>query len=366
MDTTDPLIEFDENGICMRCKQFYNDILPMWNYGRGKEDELNELMKMVKEDGKHKEYDCLLGLSGGLDSSFMLHLAVTKLGLKPLVFHVDGGWDAEFAKENIDKMIKKLGVKLHIEKINWAEMREFQLAMFKSGVPHLDIPQDHAFVAVLDEYASKYKIKYILNGENISTEVISNPRSWSYWGTDIWQIKDILKRYAKIRFDTYPFTNIFKRKVVMPYIKGVRVLKILNYIPYFQKEAEDILIKEYNWQPYPQKHFESIFTKFLEGYWLPERFGYDVRKQQYSSLILTGQMRREEALERLKKKPLAENEAEELFEYVAKKLEISVEELEEYFKMPKKTYKDYRNIKKFIDFGAKIMYLLKLDKRIRR
>lgn len=365
MDNTDPLIVFDEKGICNRCNDFYKNILPKWNYGKDKEDELAKIVEKIKNKGKGKKYDCILGLSGGLDSSYMLHVAVRELGLRPLVFHVDAGWDAPFAKDNIDRLTKKLGVDLKIETINWDEVRDFQIAMFKSGVPHLDIPQDLAFVAVLDRYAVENDIKFILNGGNISTEVVVNPSSWGYWGTDMRHIKDILRRYGTIQMKTYPFTNIIKRKIIIPYIKGIRTVKLLNYMPYIKKDAESLLIREYGWQAYPQKHFESILTKFIEGYWLPERFGFDIRKAQFSSLILTGQMTREEALEKLAKKPIPKEEASELFEYVAAKLEISTQELRNYFEMPLKFYNDYKNQKAIIDFGAKILKFLKVDMLVR-
>jgi len=366
MDTTDPNIKFDEKGVCERCNQFYRDILPLWNYGKGKEKELNEIISKIKQEGKNKKYDCLLGLSGGFDSSYMLHFAIKELGLRPLVFHVDAGWDTSFAVNNIQKLVTKLGVDLKIEKINWNEVRDMQLAFFKSGVPHLDIPQDHAFVAALDNYAEKHNIKYVLNGGNISTEVIVNPDAWSYWGTDMRHIKDILRQFGTVPMETYPFTNIFKRKIYMPYIKRIKVVKLLNYIPYVKKEAEELLKKEYGWEPYPQKHFESIMTKFLEGYWLPERFGYDIRKAQFSSLILTEQMTREEALEKLKEPPLSEKESAELFTQVAAMLEISEEELRSYLRMPLKTYKDYKNQSTIITIGSKIMQFLKVDQLIRK
>ena len=366
MDTSDPNIKFDEKGVCERCNDYYNHILPMWNKGENKENELKEIVDKIKKAGEGKPYDCILGLSGGFDSSYMLHFAVKELKLSPLVFHIDAGWNLPFAEENIKKMVAKLGVELKTEVINWEEIRDFQLAFFKSGVPHLDTPQDHAFVAVLDKYATKYNIKYILNGGNISTEVIVNPNAWGYWGTDMKHIKDILKQFGTVEMKTYPFTNIFKRKIIMPYIKGVKVLKLLNYTPYIKKDAEKLLVNEYGYIPYEQKHFEDIITKFFEGYWLPKRFGFDVRRPQLSSLILTGQMTREEALEKLKFPPIPEEEAMKLFEQVAQKLEISTDELQQYFTMPIKTYKDYKNQESLFAFGAKVMYWLKLDKLIRK
>lgn len=181
MDTSDPNIQFDERGICERCNQYYQDILPTWNNGNGHEENLKSLVGKIKQDGAGKPYDCLLGMSGGFDSSYMLHFAIKELKLRPLVFHIDAGWNLPVAERNIQKMVDKLGVELKVEQINWNEIRDMQLAFFKAGVPHLDTPQDHAFVAVLDKYAEVNNIKYILNGGNISTEVIVNPDSWSYW-----------------------------------------------------------------------------------------------------------------------------------------------------------------------------------------
>lgn len=366
MDTSDSNIKFDENGVCERCNQYYKEILPSWNKGKGHSEELQKIVTQIKNEGVGRPYDCILGFSGGFDSSFLLHYAVKELGLRPLVFHVNAGWNTTFAEENIRKMVEKLGVDLKIETINWQEVRDMQLAFFKSGVPHLDIPQDHAFVAVLDDYAKKFNIKYILNGGNISTEVVVNPNAWSYWGTDLRHIRDVISKFGTVPLRTYPFTNVLRRKVYMPYIQGIKVVKLLNLIPYIKKEAESLLQKEYDWTPYPQKHFESIMTKFIEGYWLPKRFGYDVRKPQFSSLILTEQMTRDEALKRLEKDSLSDDEINKLFTQVATMLQISKEELTSYLAMPLKSYKDYKHQDYLFNLGAKMMYFFKLDKLIRK
>ena len=366
MDTSDPNITFDSKGVCERCNQFYNEILPSWPKGECAQKELNKIVDEIKKDGKSKEYDSILGLSGGFDSSYMLHFAVKDLGLRPLVFHVDAGWNTPFATENIKKMVNNLKIDLKVEVIDWEEMKDFQLAFFKSGVPHLDIPQDHAFVATLYNYAEKHGIKYILNGGNISTEVIVNPSAWGYWGTDLVHLNDIIDRFCKAPLKKYPFSHVLRHKVYLRYVKKIQVLKLLNYIPYIKEDAEKLLKRKYNWTPYPQKHFESIMTKFLEGYWLPNRFGYDIRIAQFSSLILTNQMTREEALEKLSFPALSKEEGEELFAKIARMLEISSDELMGYFTIPLKTYKDYKNRENMFNFGAKIMYMLKLDKLIRK
>lgn len=366
MDTSDPNIKFDEKGVCERCNQYYYNVLPEWNNGKGHEKELKAIIDKIKLDGQGKPYDCLLGMSGGFDSSYMLHMAIREWGLRPLVFHVDAGWNLPVGESNIRKMVDKLKVDLKIEKINWEEERDFQLAFFKSGVPHLDIPQDLAFVATLDKFALKYKLKYILNGGNISTEVISNPNAWCYWGTDYRHNMDIIKRFGTVSMKTYPFTTILKRKMYMPYMKGVKIMKLLNYVPYIKKDAEELLKKEYGWEPYSQKHFESLMTKFIEGYWLPERFGYDIRKPQFSSLILTEQMSRKEALEILKSPSISEKEGQALFTQIAEMLEISEDELMKYFTMPLKTYKDYKNSEKIFTVGVRIMRMLGMDRLIRK
>jgi len=366
MDTTDPNITFNEKGVCDRCNQFYKDILPSWNYGKDKSRELNELVEKMKKQGRGKQYDSILGLSGGFDSSYLLHFAVKELGLRPLVFHVDAGWNEPLAVQNIKKITDKLGVDLKIEKMNWQEMKDLQLAFFKSGVPHLDTPQDNAFVAILDKFAKENKIKYVLNGGNISTEVIVNPNSWGYWGTDLTHNKDIVNKFCTIPIVEYPFTSVIKRKIVMPYIYGIKVLKLLNYTPYIKSEAEKLLKKEYGFIPYEQKHFEDILTKFIEGYWLPKRFDFDVRKPQFSSLILTGQMTRDEALNKMKIPPIAEKEGEALFLKVTAMLEITADELNNYFKMPRRTYRDYKNRNWMFGIGSKVMFHLKLDKLIRK
>ena len=196
------------------------------------------------------------------------------------------------------------------EVIDWEDMRDFQLAWFKSGTPILDVPQDHAFVATLYKFAAKHNIKYIINGGNISTECVRNPLEWFYYGTDMFLINDIRKRYCSRPLNNYPFSSIFYHKMYLPYIRNIKVVKPLNLLPYNKKIAIDTLVKEYSWNSYPQKHFESRFTKFYEGFWLPTRFGYDTRKVQFSSLILTGQMDRKDALALLDKPSFDEEKLE--------------------------------------------------------
>lgn len=366
MDTTDTRIVFDNNSVCDHCRNFYDNIAPYWHTNEDGKRELENIVAKIKEEGKNQEFDCILGLSGGVDSSYMLHIAVKEFGLRPLVFHVDGGWNSELAVHNIQVLIDKLALDLYTEVVNWEEMRAFQLALFKSGVPHIDIPQDHAFVAALYNFAEKYKIKYILNGGNFSTECVMPPMEWMYYGTDMRQIKDILRRFSTLKMETYPFSSIFRHKIYLRYIKNVQVVKLLNYRPYIKNDALKLLEQEYGWTPYPQKHFESRFTKFYEGYWLPERFGFDTRRTQFSSLILTGQMTRCEAIERLKISAYDPSTIDDEFRYIATKLGISSKELKEYFNMPKKYYWDYDNIQYIFNLGAKILKRLGIERLIKR
>jgi N-acetyl sugar amidotransferase len=362
MDTTDAYITFDENGICDHCNDFDVNIKPNWVTDETSEEKIIKVIEKIKIEGKDKEFDSILGLSGGVDSCYMLHLAVKKFGLRPLVFHVDGGWNTELAVHNINVMIDKLGLDLYTEVINWEEMKDFQLAFFKSGVPHLDTPQDHAFVATLYNFAQKHGIKYILNGGNFSTECVQYPMYWIYYGTDMLQINDILDKFGSIKMETFPFSSIFKHKIYLRYFKGVEVIKPLNYLPYFKNDAIQLLEDEYGWRRYPQKHYESIFTRFFEGYWLPERFGFDTRRAQFSSLILTGQMERLEALEQLKISAFNPDTITEEFSYIATKLGITTSELQKYFYMPKKFYWDYKNQQNIFRIGARILNLLGIEK----
>ncbi len=366
MDTSDPNIVFDEDGVCDHVYDFENNVKPNWDTGEIGKRKLDALIKKIKDSGKGKEFDCILGMSGGVDSSYMLHTAVKEWGLRPLVFHVDGGWNSELAVHNINVMIDKLGLDLYTEVINWEEMKDFQLAFFKSGVPHLDIPQDHAFIATLYHFANKHKIKYILNGYNFSTECVQYPMQWFYYGTDMKHINDIRKKFGTSKMETYPFSSVYRHKIYLKYFKNVNVAKPLNYIPYVKEDALKLLEKEYGWKPYPQKHFESRFTKFYEGYWLPERFGYDTRRVQYSSLILTGQMARDEALEKLRKPAYNPETIEDEFNYIATKLGITSEELREYFNMPKKFYWDYKNQQSVFRLGARVMHMLGIEKTKKR
>ena len=362
MDTTDSRITFDDKGVCDHCRTFDTKIRPFWNPSISTKKELELLVQKIKQSNQENEFDCLMGMSGGIDSSYLLHMMVTEFGLRPLVFHVDAGWNTQIAVHNIEKIVDGLGLDLYTEVINWEEMKDLQRAFFRSGVPHVDTPQDHAFFATMYKFASKHDIKYILTGGNFSTECVRNPLEWMWYQSDSIQIKDIHLKFGQIKLDTFPLTNIIWHKVYLPIFKKIKLIRPLDYINYDKEQAIVELENIYGFQRYPQKHFESRFTKFYESYWLYERFGYDVRKVQYSSLILTGQMTREEALKALKSKPYTEEYLTKEIEFISNKLDITQDELIEFFNLPLKSYKDYKSQESIFTVGASILKTLGIEK----
>lgn len=362
MDTTDSNITFDNYGVCDHCLTFYRDIKPKWNTGDKGFKDISAIADKIKEKGKDSDYDCIIGMSGGVDSSYLVYLAKEKLGLRPLVFHVDAGWNSQQAVHNIEVIVDKLGLELYTEVIDWEEMKDLQLSYFKSGVSTIDTPQDHAFFATMYKFANKYKVKYILTGGNYSTECIRNPIEWMYYQSDSIQLKDIQRKFGTKKLKNFPVTNILWHKLYLPYIKKIKLIRPLDYFPYDKKEATKLLVDKFGYQEYSQKHFESRFTKFYESYWLPQKFGFDTRKVQYSSLILTGQMSREEAIEKLKTPAYDPENIKHDFEFVATKLGISVDELQSYMDAPNKTFRDYKNQESLYELGAKVFRTLGLEK----
>ena len=362
MDTSDSQISFDHKGFCDHCNTYFTKIFPFWHTDERGKRKFEDLVAKIKKEGQGKDFDCLMGMSGGIDSSYLLYVMTKEFGLRPLVFHVDAGWNSQIAVNNIEKLVDGLGLDLYTEVINWEEMKELQLAFFKSGVPHIDVPQDHAFFATMYKFASKHKIKYILTGGNYSTECVRNPLEWMYYQSDSIQLNDIFKKHGRGKLKEYPVTNILWHKVFLPHIKGIKLIRPLDFVPYDKEKAMQFLVDTYGYQKYPQKHFESRFTRFYEGYWLPERFGFDTRKVQYSSLILTNQMTREEALEKLKTPVYTEEQVKEDFEFVSNKLGITIEELKSYFNALKRTFKDYKSQENIYNMGASVLRLLGMEK----
>lgn len=363
MDTTDSAITFDAGGVCDHCRNFYKSIEPNWHPDERGRAELAGIVERIKREGEGKDFNCILGISGGADSSYLAHVAKAEFGLRPLVFHVDAGWNSQEAVNNIERLVDKLDLDLYTVVIDWEEMRDLQLAFFKAGVAHIDTPQDHAFFATMYNFAAQHKIKYILTGANVSTECVKNPLEWHYHASDLVQMLDIHRRFGTRPLKTFPMSNILKHKVYYRFFKGVRVIKPLDYVPYVKADAMRLLAERYGWQTYPQKHFESRFTKFYEGYWEPMKFGIDKRKAQFSSLILTKQMTRAEALERLAEPPYDEAGIKHDFQYIATKLGITVSELQGYLDAPNKTYRDYKNQMGIYAIGTRVLTALGVERR---
>jgi len=362
MDTTDPEIKFDENGRCDFCDNYYNSILPSWHLGETSERELKIIAEKIKKDGKRKKYDCIIGLSGGADSSYLAYITKEKLGLRPLMLSIDTGWNLNVANENVKKLIKALNLDLETIVVNWEEMKDLQVAFLKSQVPYQDTPQDHAIFAGLYNYAAENGIKYVLTGGNYSTEGVKPPYEWTYLN-DIRMIKNIHKQFGKRSLKTFPLCGMFKNRIFYRYFKGVRIIHPLNMIPYHKEKAITILEERFGWQQYANKHYENIFTRFYEGYWLPKKFGYDKRKCYFSSLILTGQMTREEALKALGNQPYDEKIAMQDLDYIVERLGMNKEEFLKLMDGENRTFRDYKNSEKLLKLAIKFAMLVGMEKR---
>ena len=358
MDTTDSKITFDENGVCDHCK----NIAPYWKPNENRIDELQKLAEKIRKAGKNNEYDCILGLSGGADSSYLAYVAKEIMHLRPLAFVVDTGWNLNVAVENIEKIVKGLGLDMYTEVVNWKEMADLQLAFFKSGISSQDFPQDHAIFAALYNYAVKHRIKYVLTGSNSATEFIRPPVEWIYMN-DLRMAKDIHKRFGQRELKTFPMCGMLKYKIYYRYFKGMHRVYPLDYVVYNKPEAEELLHEKYGWTKYENKHYENVFTRFFEGYYLPHKFGFDTRKNVASNEILAGTLTREEALKRLEQPPYDPDQMQQDKEYVAKKLGISVEEFDSIIESPCKTPADYKNSMWMIKIGATISKILGMENR---
>lgn len=367
MDASDPNIKFNSMGVCDYCENFANNISPIWNSGQDKGHELEYIADKIRKSGRGKDFDCIIGLSGGLDSSYAAYVAKVKMNLRPLIYHVDAGWNTDQAVGNIEKLVNGLGLDLFTDVINWEEMKDLQVAFLKSQVADQDFPQDTAFFSSLYKFAHKHKIKYVLTGANYSTECCREPEEWgAYPGIDKILIKDIHARFGRAKLKDFPIIDILTYKIYYQKILGMKIIKPLNLVPFIKKDAEDELFRLYGWQKFQHKHHESRFTRFYEDYWMPRKFGYNKRRAHFSSLILTGQMTREEALDRISRPEMDEQFLNQEFEYVAHKLGLTVDELQQIFEGENKTYHDYKNKRWLIGLGARMLHAFGLERRLFR
>ena len=367
MDSTDPNIVFDKDGISDYYHNFVNNILPNWDNENGNLDVLEQHAEKIKQSSKGNDFDCIIGVSGGLDSSYTAYVAKEIMGLRPLIYHVDAGWNSDQAVSNIEKLLSGLNLELYTDVINWEEMKDVQLAFLKSQIPDQDLPQDYAFFSSLYRFANKNNIKYVLTGSNFSTECCREPEEWGgYAGIDKRLFNDIHSKFGTRKLKTFPIIDIFQYRLYYQVFKGMMVFKPLNLVRFKKSEAEKLLIEKYGWSPFKHKHHESRFTRFYEDYWLRYKFGFDKRKAHFSSLILTKQMSREEALERLKSPEMSPDFIRHEKEYVAKKLGISLIELDQIFNGKNQTFRNYKNKNNLIKIGAKATRIFGSEKRLFR
>lgn len=367
MDTSDPNIAFDDRGWCDYCNNFHSTIKPSWNTGQEGGLALKVIADKIKKNGQGRDFDCIIGLSGGLDSSYAAYIVKEKMGLRPLLLHVDAGWNTDQAVGNIEKLVDGLALDLYTEVINWEEMKSLQLAFLRSQIADQDLPQDGAFFSTLYKFARKHKIKHVITGSNFSTECCREPEEWGgYPGIDKRLFLDIHQKFGTRPLKSFPIVDVFVYKLFYQHILGMEIVKPLNMVPYIKKEAEETLGRLFGWQKFQHKHHESRFTRFYEDYWMPRKYGYHKRRAHFSSLIMTGQMTRAEALDRISHPEMDEHFLKQEFEYVANKLGLAVDELQEIFEGENKTYSDYKNKRWAIGVGANGMRLLGLEKRLFR
>lgn len=340
MDSSDPLIKFDEDGKCNHCSEFINSRIKHKYQGEQSDKELNTLIGQMKTAGRGKKYDCVLGLSGGVDSSYAAYLLKSK-GLRVLAVHLDNGWNSEEAVSNIKNIADKLGISYESHVLNYHEFKEIQLAFLRASIPEAETPTDMAIQAAVHKTAAKYNIKYIISGGNFATEGIL-PASWHYNAKDTRYFNHITKKFSAFKIKNFPVFG-YKQETYYKLARGIKIIYILNHVPYIKDEVQAFLEKELDWKYYGGKHRESKYTNFVQSFYLFHKFNIDYRRATLSTQICTGEIEREFAKSELEKKPYTEDELTHSKHYISKKLGISKAELETIIELPPKWYWDYPN-----------------------
>ena len=356
MDNSDPDIKFDSQGICNHCERYDSLVSSRVFDGDIGKIELDILIKKIKSDGKNKDYDCLIGVSGGVDSTYVAYL-LKKHGLRPLAVHFDNGWNSELAVSNIEKTLSKLDIDLYTYVIDWPMFKDLQLSFLKASTPDGEIPTDHAIDSFLWNEASKRGIKYIISGMNFKSEAMSVP-SWAYGHSDWKYIKSIQKKYGSKKLKNYPhytFFDLFKFNI----LKGIRIVSILNYVDYNKEQVMKFLQDELGWIYYGGKHYESIYTRFYQSYILPEKFNIDKRRGHLSDLINSNQLSRASALIEIEKETYDKELMTRDLNYVKKKLGFSDEKFNQIMNSPIKSFKDYPNNYSTVQFLRKTVNILR-------
>lgn len=341
MDTTDPDIAFDDAGVCNHCHGYDRLVAATVRAGVDGERQLAAAVDAIRRDGARRQYDCAIGISGGVDSTFVAY-KVKQLGLRPIAVHLDNGWDSEIAATNISSALRALGIDLETLVIDWEEFRDIQLAFLRAGVPDAEIPSDHAIVASVHRVAAVHKIRHTIWGYNTRTET-HLPKAWSQGHLDWRYIRSVHRQFGTGRIRTFPHLNFIGSLGIF----RAQNLNLLDYVDYVKAEAMALLQGELGWRSYGGKHHENIYTRWYQGWFLPTRFGYDKRKTHLSSLICSGQISRDAAREELLRPPYSVELQQADTEYVIKKFGLSAEGFGSIMAAPRRTFHDYPSFAKF-------------------
>lgn len=338
MDTTDPRIRFDADGICNHCTGNLQRMAAQLLPPAQRKQALDRLVDLITHDGRGKDYDCIVGVSGGVDSTTVLYTA-RQLGLRPLAVHFDNGWNSELAVDNIKRTIDALHVELSTYVVDWDEFRDLQMAFLKAGVPNAEIPTDHGITATLFRTARKFRTRFILSGSNLATEGIL-PLAWGHYNQDLRHLKAVHRRFGTVPLKTLPVLSLADYLSDV-FVRGIRQIPFLNYIDYRKDEARALLSRELGWRDYGGKHYESVWTRFFQGYYLPVKFGFDKRRAHYSSLICSSGMTRDQALTALAEPIYPEALLQEDHRFVLKKLGLSDLEFERIMTMAPRRHGEF-------------------------